>query len=174
MRIVTYIDPVGGESYEFLTNEPDLPPGIIVELYRRRWQAEKVFDEIKDKFGERKAWGTSLEAREAQARCVATTHDLLKMYEHRLEVDRGVRDHTEDARRAQRGAGAGESCARQGQAISPLVTAVRRATHCSVKFVRWIRQSLRDDVAEAVAAPGYAPLTQRHELAGWTPMRRRR
>lgn len=49
LRIVTYIAPVGGESYKFLTNEPDLPPGIIVELYRRRWEAEKVFDEIKDK-----------------------------------------------------------------------------------------------------------------------------
>ena len=59
LRIVTYIDPVGGESYEFLTNEPDLPPGIIVELYRRRWEAEKVFDEIKNKLGERKAWGTT-------------------------------------------------------------------------------------------------------------------
>ena len=77
MRIVSYIDPVGGESYEFLTHEPDLPPGIIVELYRRRWEAEKVFDEIKDKLVERKAWGTTLEAWEAQARCVATTHDTM-------------------------------------------------------------------------------------------------
>lgn len=151
LRIVTYIDPVGGESYEFLTNEPDLPPGIIVELYRRRWEAEKVFDEIKNKLGERKAWGTTQEAREAQARCVAMTHNLLKMYEHRLEVERGVRNHSEDARRAKRGSEAQDQCAHQGKPISPLITAVRRATQCSVKFVRWIRQSLRDDVAEAVA-----------------------
>ena len=47
LRIVTYLDPVGGETYEFLTHEPDLPPGVIVELYRHRWEGEKVFDEIK-------------------------------------------------------------------------------------------------------------------------------
>lgn len=151
MRIVTYIDPIGGERYEFLTNEPDLAPGIIVELYRRRWEAEKVFDEIKNKLGEKKAWGTTMEAREAQARCVAMTHNLLKMYEHRLEVNRGIRNEGEDARRAKRVAEAQDRCAQMGKTISTLITAVRRATQCSVKFVRWVRQSLRDGVAEAVA-----------------------
>lgn len=151
MRIVSYVDPVGGESYEFLTDGPDLPPGIIVELCRRRWEAEKVFDEIKDKLGEKKAWGTTMETREAQARCVATTHNLLKMYEHRLEVERGVRNHSEDARRARRAAEAGDRCAKDNKPISTLVTAARRATQCSVKFVRRARQSLRDGAAEAVA-----------------------
>lgn len=151
MRIVSYVDPIGGESYEFLTNEPDLPPGILVELYRRRWEAEKVFDEIKNKLGEKKAWGTTQEAREAQARCVAITHNLLRMYEYRLEVDRDIRNQSEDARRAKRVADAQERCAQQGKPISTLITGVRRATQSSVKFVRWVRQSLRDGVAEAVA-----------------------
>jgi IS4 transposase len=47
LRIVCHTDPVGGESYEFLTNVMDLPAGVVAELYRRRWEAEKVFDEIK-------------------------------------------------------------------------------------------------------------------------------
>ena len=42
-----------------------------VELYRRRWEAEKVFDQVKNKLGEKKAWGITQEAREAQARLVA-------------------------------------------------------------------------------------------------------
>ena len=49
LRIISYTDPAAGESYEFLTNAMDLPAGVIVELYRRRWEAEKVFDEIKNK-----------------------------------------------------------------------------------------------------------------------------
>ena len=78
LRIVYYTDPQTAEEYEFLTNEPDLPPGVIVELYRRRWEAEKVFDEIKNKLNEKKAWATSLVAKETQAQLIAITHNLLR------------------------------------------------------------------------------------------------
>ena len=57
MRIITYTDPATGQPCEFLTNEMDLPAGVIAELYRRRWDVEKVFDQIKNKLGEKKAWG---------------------------------------------------------------------------------------------------------------------
>ena len=137
MRIVAHVDPVGGESYEFPTNGPDLPPGILVELCRRRWEAEKVSDGIKHKLGEKKAWGTTMETREAQARCIATAHNLLKLYEHRSGMERGVRNHHEDARRAKRAEQAAERCAAASRPISTLVTASRRATQCSVKFIRW-------------------------------------
>lgn len=36
--------------------------------------------------------------------------------------------------------------------MSTLVTAARKATQCSVKFIRWLRQSLRDHATEAAAA----------------------
>lgn len=86
MRIICYTDPESAKTYEFLTNEMDLPPGVIVELYRRRWEAEKVFDEIKNKLGEKKAWATSLVAKTVQGQMVAITHNLMVMYEHRLET----------------------------------------------------------------------------------------
>ena len=63
-----------GKPYEFLSNEVDLPAGVIVELYRRRWEAEKVFDELKNKLGQKKAWATSLVAKEAQAQLLSITH----------------------------------------------------------------------------------------------------
>ena len=44
MRIICYTEPVSGGTYEFLTNEMDLPPGVVAELYRRRWDVEKTFD----------------------------------------------------------------------------------------------------------------------------------
>jgi len=153
LRVVEYRDPVSGETYEFLTNEPELPPGVIVELYRRRWEAEKVFDEIKNKLGERKAWGTSQETREAQARCVAMTHNLLLLYEHRLAQELGIANRIEDQRRTKRSAAAVAQCAEAGDLLSTLVSATRAATQRSVKFIRWLRQSLRDRLAEAAAAP---------------------
>src|SRR5204862_1419415 len=102
LRLVTYQDAVSGKVYEFLTNEPDLPPGVIAELYRRRWEAEKVFDELKNKLGQKKAWGTSLVAKEAQALLIAMTHNLLLCYERDLEQRHEVTNTAEDQRLTQR------------------------------------------------------------------------
>lgn len=151
MRIVYYTDPLTGVSYQFLTNEMDLSPGVIVELYRLRWDSEKVFDEVKNKLNEKKAWATSLVAKTAQAQFVAITHNLLLKYEYDLEIKHGVVNHAENQRREKRIREAVEKCEDSGHLISGLVTRAQRATQRSVKFVRWIRQSIQDEAAEAVA-----------------------
>ena len=38
----------------------DYPPGLIVFLYRRRWDLEKVYDQFKNKLNEKKSWASSL------------------------------------------------------------------------------------------------------------------
>jgi hypothetical protein len=158
MRIIHYRDPVSGQDFEFLTNEMDLPAGVLVELYRRRWEVEKVFDEIKNKLTEKKAWGTSLVAKAAQGQLVALTHNLLLAYEHRLERDHGVTNQAEDRRRQQRLEEDGRKARRAGRRVSPLLASVRRTTQRSVKFVRWLRQALRENLAEAGAVPRLAHL----------------
>ena len=151
LRLVIYQDPATGHVYEFLTNEPDLPPGVIAELYRRRWEAEKVFDEIKNKLGQKKAWGTSLVAKEAQALLIAMTHNLLLAYEQDLEQRHAVTNTAEDQRRTRRVDAAEQACAKVGWALSSLVLQARRATQRSVKFIRWLRHAIRDRLAEPVA-----------------------
>jgi hypothetical protein len=151
VRIVTYMDRRTGEIYEFLTNEMDLPPGVIAELYRRRWEVEKVFDQVKNKLGQKKAWASSLEAKQSQAQMIAITHNLLLRYEQVLEERHGVTNQAEDSRRVERAAQADRECARRGWPLPSLVTLPRKATQRSVKFVRWIRQALRDQLAEAAA-----------------------
>jgi hypothetical protein len=151
LRLVVYQDAPSGKIYEFLTNEPDLPPGVIAELYRRRWEAEKVFDEIKNKLGQKKAWGTSLAAKETQAQMIAITHNLLLAYERDLEARHDADNTAEDQRRSERiewlrAAGAG-----RGLPIASLLLELRRASQRSVKFIRWLRQALRDRLTEAVA-----------------------
>lgn len=151
LRLVIYQDALTGKVYEFLTNEPDLPPGVIAELYRRRWEAEKVFDELKNKLGQKKAWGTSLVAKEAQALLIAMTHNLLLGYEDDLEQRHEVTNTAEDQRRTQRMDAAEQACAKVGWPISSLVLQARRATQRSVKFIRWLRHAIRDRLAESVA-----------------------
>lgn len=151
LRLIVYQDAATGKVYEFLTNEPDLPPGMMAELYRRRWEAEKVFDELKNKLGQKKAWGTSLVAKEAQALLIAMTHNLLLCYEHDLEQRHEVTNTAEDQRRTQRMDAAEQACAKVGWPISSLVLQARRATQRSVKFIRWLRHAIRDRLAESVA-----------------------
>jgi hypothetical protein len=151
LRIVCYTDPRTGQRYEFLTNEMDLPPGVIVELYRRRWEVEKVFDQIKNKLGEQKAWATSLEAKSAQAQFIALTHNLLLLYEQSLEKRHGITNEAEDARRQKRTEQAVALCAAVGRPLTSLLQRTQRATQRSVKFIRWLRQSIRDNVAETAA-----------------------
>jgi hypothetical protein len=151
LRLIIYQDASTGKVYEFLTNEPNLPPGVIAELYRRRWEAEKVFDELKNKLGQKKAWGTSLAAKEAQALLIAMTHNLLLCYEQDLEQRHELTNTAEDARRTQRTDATGQACARVGWPISSLVLQARRATQRSVKFIRWLRYAIRDRLAESVA-----------------------
>ena len=51
-----------------------------------------MFDEIKNKLGQQKAWGTSLVAKEAQAQLIGITHNLLLMYEDALEKRHDIRN----------------------------------------------------------------------------------
>ncbi len=153
LRLVMNQDALSGEVYTFLTNEPDLPPGVMAELYRRRWEAEKVFDEMKNKLGQRKAWGSTLEAKETQALLITLTHNLLLCYEQDLEQRHKVENTAEDQRRQQRTQAAGQSGERTGWPLPALALEARRATQRSVKFIRWLRHALREKLTEAAAVP---------------------
>jgi len=58
MREITFCNPCDGEVYVYLTSEMTLEPGVLVLLYKTRWEIEKVFDETKTKLQEKKSWGT--------------------------------------------------------------------------------------------------------------------
>lgn len=153
LRIVLYVEPASGKEYQFLTSEPDLPPGIIAELYRRRWEIEKVFDELKNKLSERKAWATSLVAKDVQGQMVALAHNLMVLYRQHLESHHDVGDPAEEKRRNKRSDILVQQAAELGRTVSSLVLSLRRSTQHSVKFIRWLRHALRDGLAETVAVP---------------------
>lgn len=151
LRLVIYHDALTGETYEFLTNEPDLPPGVLVELYRRRWEAEKVFDQLKNKLGQKKAWATSLISKQTQALLATITHNLLILYEQALQRRHGVTNTAEDDRREQRIETALWKSSASRLSVASLVLEARMATQRSVKFIRWLRDALRRRLAEAAA-----------------------
>ena len=142
VRRVRYRCPLRGEEFSFLTSECTLPPGLIAHLYRLRWEIEKVFDELKNKLGETKAWASAPEAKAAQAHFLCMAHNLMVRCERQLERDHGVRNEAELARRARRLEKEEERLVKQNETLPMLVRALQRLTVRSVKFIRWLRVQL--------------------------------
>ena len=142
VRRVRYRCPVRGEEFSYLSSEQTLPPGLIAHLYRLRWEIEKVFDELKNKLGEKKAWASSAEAKAMQAHFLCMAHNLMVLCEAKLDRDHGVRNEAELKRRAARMEKEHERLAKTGTVLPMLLRAFQRLTVRSVKFIRWLRVQL--------------------------------
>jgi len=153
LRVVVYVEPVSGEAFEFLTNEMDLAPGVIAELYRRRWEIEKTYDQLKNKLGARQSWSSDQEAKKTQGQLAALTHNLLLLAERRLEEQTGLRNQAEDARREKRRLEALRQARRAGRETSSLLHCARAATVRSVKFIRWLRGGLKSGATAEGSLP---------------------
>lgn len=148
IRRVTYTDPASGTTYEFITNEMTLRPGVIAQVYRMRWDIEKVFDELKNKLHQTKAWATSATAKAMQAQFICLAHNLMRLLEERL-AKQGVRNEMEERRRAER-SGLEPKQRRVLAIIDPtpprwaecLRGWLARFTQRGVKFIRWLRAQL--------------------------------
>lgn len=146
IRRITWMDPDTGDAWQFLTNEMTLPPGLIVLVYRRRWDIEKVFDEFKNKLCEKKSWASSVAAKAAQANFMCLTHNLMVLYEHKL-AGQGIGNVAEEKRRTQRLEKRTAAATKASRKMPSIISGVQRLTVRSVKFVRWLRQFMWADKA---------------------------
>ena len=64
-----------------------------------------------------------------------------------------MRDVAEDRRREKRAADLAAKARRAGRGAASLVVGVRRVSQPSVKFIRWLRHALRENLTEALAVP---------------------
>lgn len=141
-RRIRYQDPESGEIYEFLTTEFHLPPGIIAQLYRLRWDIEKFFDVCENLLAEKRAWGTGPVAAQVQNEFLVLVHNLLLLLSGHLEAEEGIRDEKVEikyeAALKQR-----NTLARQkGRKVSFWVRALRRITRWSSQFTRWLQDAI--------------------------------
>lgn len=139
LRRIRYTHPATGEAYEFLTSEHTLPPGVIAFLYLRRWDLEKVFDELKNKLGAQRAWASSDTAKQMQAHLLCLAHNLIQLFERHLAQAHQVRNEAEVKRRAQRLAHQQALAQARGATLPQLVQTHQRLTQTSVKLYRWLR-----------------------------------
>ena len=142
LRRIRYTHPATGENYEFLTSECTLPPGVIAFVYLRRWDIEKVFDELKNKLGEQRAWASTPTAKQMQAQFLCLAHNLIQLFERHLAHEHQVRNHAEEKRRARRLAEQETLAKKRGTTLPELVRTHQRLTQTSVKLYRWLRAYL--------------------------------
>ena len=86
-RMVTYVDMKKGKQprlVRLLTNDFDMRPEDIVEIYRKRWQIELLFKQIKQNFPLRYFYGESVNAIQIQIFVTLIANLLLTLLQRRL------------------------------------------------------------------------------------------
>ena len=87
-RIITYVDIKKGKRpklISLLTNDFDMPLETIVAIYRRRWQIESLFKQIKQNFPLRYFYGESANAIKIQIWVTLIANLLLSVLQSRLK-----------------------------------------------------------------------------------------
>jgi hypothetical protein len=141
MHRVVYKCPISGDTYRFVTSLTTVPPGIIAYLYKTRWDIEKIFDEVKIKLAEKKAWATSDTAKKMQAQFVCMAHNLMLILEDCLQKE-GIENEIENDRRNKRLEKVLANSKISNDKLPTFLIKPKRATQRSVKFIRWLRNHL--------------------------------
>lgn len=78
-RLVEYVDPHTRKRWQLLTNNMELKDSEIVEIYRRRWQIESLYKQLKQNFPLHFFYGESANAIETQIWVVMIANLLVKL-----------------------------------------------------------------------------------------------
>jgi hypothetical protein len=87
LRRIRYFDPNQERRLIFLTNNFTLPPLIIAQLYRQRWQVELFFKWIKQHLRIRKFYGTSANALKTQIWIAISVYVLVAIIKKQLKLE---------------------------------------------------------------------------------------
>ena len=144
IRRITYQDPVTGRIYKFLTTIIDakVPLGAIAFIYKCRWNIEKVFDQTKNRFMERKSWGKSEQSKHQQANFICLARNLCVLLESKLESDEGIVDSKALAKQEKRKREESQRAIQAGRMMNALVQACELLTQRSCQFIRWLRLAI--------------------------------
>jgi len=95
LRRVKFRDPETGNVYEFLTNNFTLPPLVIAQLYKKRWQVELFFKWIKQHLRIKAFFGLSENAVSIQVWTALSAYLLLAIVKKRLRLPHDLHEMTQ-------------------------------------------------------------------------------
>lgn len=87
LRRIKFHDPETGNRLVFLTNDFSLPPLMVAQLYKARWQIELFFKWIKQHLRIKAFYGTSLNAVKTQIWIAISTYLLIAITKKQLSLE---------------------------------------------------------------------------------------
>ena len=87
LRRIKYLDAESNRRFVFLTNNFELNPLVIAQLYRSRWQVELFFKWIKQHLRIKKFYGISENALKTQIWITITVYLLVAIVKKRLQME---------------------------------------------------------------------------------------
>jgi hypothetical protein len=158
LRRIRYFDSETGKRFSFITDEFNLPPGLLAFLYKLRWDIEKTFDQIKNLFHEKKAWATSNASKIQQAAFITLAHNLTLLLEREIDETEGIEDTKTMERKQKRIAQVRKKIELDGGLFNPLLESIRRVTKRSAQFLRWLQVCLEHKTGWRCAMEQLRPL----------------
>lgn len=139
-RRVKYKCPETEIEFSFLTTLPfSIRPGLIVLLYKARWEIEKLFDTFKNKLEETKAWASSDTAKTMQVEFMCLTHNLTLLINDKIEQEEKV-EYKYDLERKTENLKIKQAALDQKNIPYPSTWELSlHVSQMPVKFYRWIR-----------------------------------
>ena len=87
LRRIKYTEPETDKTYVFLTNNFELAPQVIADLYKSRWQIELFFKWIKQHLRIKAFYGTSENAVKTQIWTAISVYVLIALVKKRLNLE---------------------------------------------------------------------------------------
>lgn len=143
MLLTEYTDPETGKSYSFITTlDRRVRPGVVAWLYKLRWNIEKVFDVLKNRLREIKAWACSENAQTMAGFFVVSAYNFIRMLEWMMAKEQICEEKLHKKRAHQLEIRALKA-AELGRYIHPLEYTVNRIFTMSAQFVRVVSNCFR-------------------------------
>lgn len=162
-RKITASCPDSDEIYITFTNEMTLPPGVINQVRRLRWNIEKMFNLHERKLDEGKAWTANDTGRRIQAFAISITHNLLRLFKAKIKTEEGIEDTKVINAWHKRLDVRAEAAAKAGRVLPlELYKALYRPTEESLQFIRWLRSVIVRSTCYRVALALLRPLMEKY------------
>jgi hypothetical protein len=162
-RRITAGCPDSNGLYVTLTNQMTLPPGVINQVRRLRWNIEKAFNQHERKLEEDKAWTANQTGKRIQALSICIAHNLLRLFGARIEREEGIVDTKVIKAWHQRLAARADAAVKAGRQLPhKLYESLYRPTEVSLQFIRWLRSALHRPTCYREALALLRPLMERY------------
>ncbi len=162
-RRITATCPDSDEVYVTLTNEMNLPPGVLNQVRRLRWNIEKIFNQHERKLEEAKAWTANEIGKRIQAIAICIAHNLLRLFGAKLAREEGIVDTKVIRAWSKRLDERAKMAAQAGRELPlKLYQDLYRPTEVSLQFIRWLRSMLIRATCYRDALALLRPLMERY------------